>query len=625
MTEQTVTRFSQLDLQPAILKALEEVGYETPSPIQAETIPYLLAGRDVLGQAQTGTGKTAAFALPFLSRIELNQTQPQVLVLAPTRELAIQVAEAFQKYAAHMSGFHVLPIYGGQEYGGQIRALKRGVHVVVGTPGRVMDHMRKGTLDLSKLKGLVLDEADEMLRMGFIDDVEWILEQTPSNRQIALFSATMPSAVKRIATSHLNDPQEVTIRVKTATADTIRQRYWPVSGLHKLDALTRILEAESFDAMIIFVRTKQATVELAEKLAARGYSAAALNGDVQQKQRERTVEHLKSGKLDILVATDVAARGLDVERISHVFNYDIPYDTEAYVHRIGRTGRAGRKGDAILFVAPREKRMLSSIERATRQKIELMQLPSTEDINDKRIANFKQRITDTLASADIGMFHQLLEQYQQEHNIPALEIAAALACQMQGDNPFLLQNRPERSAQAFEERPSRNRERSDRGERGERGERSEREPRRGRDSVRADLPMEEGMLRYRVEVGHNDKVKPGNIVGAIANEAGLDSQYIGRIEIFDDYSLVDLPDGMPKEIFRSLKKVWVAGKMLNISQYEAGGKAPKPARKFKEDQGTRPSMDKPRDKGRDKNKGKPKGTKPGKPAKPTKPVKSRKE
>ncbi|HEY9050292.1 MAG TPA: DEAD/DEAH box helicase, partial [Gammaproteobacteria bacterium] len=380
----TPVTFDQLGLSDSILQSLNNIGYENPSAIQAQTIPLLLAGRDVLGQAQTGTGKTAAFALPLLSNIDITQKDPQILVLAPTRELAIQVAEAFQKYAAHIKGFHVLPIYGGQEYRGQIRSLERGVHVVVGTPGRVMDHMRRGTLKLKSLTCLVLDEADEMLRMGFIDDVEWILEQTPPKRQIALFSATMPDAVRRIANQHLNEPEHVTIKLKTTTADTIRQRYWPVSGLHKLDALTRILEAEEFDAMIIFVRTKIATTELAEKLEARGYAAAALNGDIQQNQRERTIEHLKNGKLDILIATDVAARGLDVERISHVVNYDIPNDTESYVHRIGRTGRAGRKGDAILFVAPREKRLLHAIEKATRQKIEMMELPSTEDINDQR-------------------------------------------------------------------------------------------------------------------------------------------------------------------------------------------------------------------------------------------------
>jgi ATP-dependent RNA helicase DeaD len=479
-------------------------------------------------------------------------------VLAPTRELAIQVAEAFQKYASQMKGFHVLPVYGGQDYRGQIRALQRGVHVVVGTPGRVMDHMRRGTLKLDKLSALVLDEADEMLRMGFIDDVEWILEQTPAHRQIALFSATMPQQIRRIANQYLNEPAHITIKVKTTTADTIRQRYWPVSGVHKLDALTRILEAELFDGMLVFVRTRTATVELSEKLEARGYASAALNGDIPQNQRERTVTNLKNGKLDIIVATDVAARGLDVDRISHVVNYDIPYDTEAYVHRIGRTGRAGRQGDAILFVAPREKRLLSAIEKATRQKIEIMELPSTELINDKRIARFKQRITDTLAAEDLSFFSQLIEQYEQEHNVPAEEIAAALAQLLQGDAPFLLKKQPPRKDSQNRADISRSKPKRQAGDRqpGTQGERSSRK----------EAPPEKGLERFRIEVGHKHNVMPGNIVGAIANEAGIESQFIGRINIHDDHSLVDLPEGMPKEIFNDLKYVWVAGQQLKISR-----------------------------------------------------------
>lgn len=568
--------FSDLSLNKSLLKILDEIGYEKPSPIQAQAIPLLLDGRDIIGQAQTGTGKTAAFALPFISNIDLKQKDPQLLVLAPTRELAIQVAEAFQKYATHMKGFHVLPVYGGSEYGSQIRALKRGVHVVVGTPGRVMDHIRKGTLKLGSLSGLVLDEADEMLRMGFIDDVEWILDQTPEDRQIALFSATMPQQIRRIATSYLNDAAQITIKAKTATIDTITQRFWPVSGVHKLDALTRILEAEEFDAMLIFVRTKNSTVELSDKLSARGYLSSALNGDIAQNQRERTIRNVKSGQLDIIVATDVAARGLDVERISHVVNYDVPHDTESYVHRIGRTGRAGRKGDAILFVAPREKRMLNSIERATRQKIEMMELPSTEIINDKRIDKFKQSITDILAADDLGIFSQLIEQYQQEHNVPAIEIAAALAKKMQGDNEFLLSNKPQRKPKNRDDwdkddrgrdrnrrdrngrdRPDRDRSRRDRPERNDRPPRRERQPR--------DTALDEGMDRYRIEVGHNHEVKPGNIVGAIANEADIESKYIGRISIRDDHSTIDLPEGMPKEVLNMLKKVWVSGQQLQIS------------------------------------------------------------
>ncbi len=552
--------FSDLELIQPLVDVIKEVGYETPSPIQAETIPLLLEGKDVLGQAQTGTGKTAAFALPLLSNIDLKRIEPQVLVLAPTRELAIQVAEAFQKYASKMKGFHVAPIYGGQSYDGQIRQLKRGCHVVVGTPGRVMDHMRKGTLKLNGLKALVLDEADEMLRMGFIDDVEWVLEQTPPKRQIALFSATMPAVIRKIADKHLNDPEHITIKVKTTTAATIRQRYWMVSGHHKLDALTRILEAETFDGMIIFVRTKTAAVELSEKLEARGYAASPLTGDLDQKMRERTVDRLKKGQLDILVATDVVARGLDVERITHVINYDVPYDTESYTHRIGRTGRAGRHGDAILFIAPREQRMLGTIERATRQKIEMLELPSNDVINDKRIERFNQRITDTLnAGYDMEFFQKLMENYQQEHNIPAIEIAGALAKLVQGKQPLLLQERPPqavREKKEFskrEQRPDRERPQRDK-------------PRSAPDRPRKLRPPEEGMERYRVEVGHNDKVKPGNIVGAIANEGGLDSEHIGRIDIHDDYSTIDLPEGMPKDIFQDLQKTRVAGKPLRLAK-----------------------------------------------------------
>ena len=562
------TTFSEFELKPALQKSLDEVGYETPTPIQEQTIPLMLEKKDVLGQAQTGTGKTAAFALPLLSNLNLRQKDPQVLVLAPTRELAIQVAEAFKKYASHMKSFHVLPIYGGQEYSGQIRGLKRGSHVVVGTPGRVMDHMRRGTLKLDKLSTLVLDEADEMLRMGFIDDVEWILEQTPKERQIALFSATIPQQIRRIATRYLKDPVQIIIKDKTTTAPTIRQRFWPVSGMHKLDALTRILEAELFEAMLIFVRTKTATVELSAKLEARGYASTPLNGDIKQNQRERSIESLKSGKLDILVATDVAARGLDVERITHVINYDIPHDTEGYVHRIGRTGRAGRQGDAILFVAPREKSMLHAIERATNQKIEIMELPSTELINDQRMAKFKQRITDTLASEELGLFYQMIEQYQQEHNVPVLEIAAALGLLLQGETPLMLQAKSHHFKEDESWQNDKTKQRKGRG--GDRGkERGRmRDKDRGKDQDRTskkELPLEEGMERFRIEVGHNHDVKPNNIVGAVANEAGLDSQHIGRINIYDDFSVIDLPEGMPKDVFSDLKKVWVAGKQLHIS------------------------------------------------------------
>ena len=609
MTTETVSSFNELALNKSLLKALDEVGYETPSPIQAETIPLLLDGRDIIGQAQTGTGKTAAFALPLISNINLKQKDPQILVLAPTRELAIQVAEAFQKYAKHMKGFHVLPVYGGQDFRGQISALKRGVHVIVGTPGRVMDHMRRGTLKLEGLKALVLDEADEMLRMGFIDDVEWVLEQTPDTRQIALFSATMPQQIRRIATKYLDNPEQITIKVKTATAETIRQRFWPVSGVHKLDALTRILEAEEFDAMIIFVRTKNSTVELADKLEARGYAAAAINGDIQQSQRERSVQSLKNGKLDILVATDVAARGLDVPRISHVVNYDIPHDTESYIHRIGRTGRAGRQGDAILFVAPREKRLLQAIERATKKPIDMMELPSTELINDQRIEKFKQRITDTLDSQNLDMFNKMIGDYQQDNDVPALNIAAALAHLLQGESPFLLQNKPQKKMDknwkdsdrsSSNKKPSRRERERDRGN--DRG--KERNQDRGRDRSRKDKPPAEDMASYRIEVGNNHDVRPGNIVGAIANEAGLDSNNIGHIKIYDDYSLVDLPNGMPKDVFNDLKKVWVSGQQLQISKLSQSKNKDKPKGKSKKRETlSRKSdkADKKTDKKKDKN------------------------
>ena len=547
--------FHQLQLSPPVLAALKEVGYEIPTPIQAQIIPHMLAGRDVLGQAQTGTGKTAAFALPLLCRVNVKNKFPQALVLVPTRELAIQVAEAFQRYASKIRGFHVLPIYGGQDYGSQLRQLKRGAQVIVGTPGRVMDHMRRGTLKLEGLSCLVLDEGDEMLRMGFIDDVKWVLEQTPPQRQIALFSATIPPAIRKIAKSHLNDAVEVTIKVKTTAAETIRQRVWIVRGVNKLDALTRILETETFHGVLIFVRTKNATVELAEKLTARGHATAAINGDMAQKTREQTIDRLKKGKLDILVATDVAARGLDVERLSHVINYDIPYDVEAYVHRIGRTGRAGRDGDAILFVAPREKRLLSAIEKSTRNKIQEMELPSTEAINKRRIAQYKARIDDTVASEDLRFFKDLLVEYTNDNEIPILDIAAALAFMSQGSGPFLL--KPGNSKQESGS-PARDPVQRDRKKRKPTGVDQPR-PIKSREA-------EEGMVRYRIEVGRDHKVKPGNIVGAIANEAGLDAEFIGRVNIFSTHSTVDLPKGMPKDVFHDLEKARVVGRPLKISR-----------------------------------------------------------
>ncbi|MCW8124980.1 DEAD/DEAH box helicase [Microbulbifer halophilus] len=552
--------FDQLGLPADILSAVEKLGYETPSPIQAQTIPTLLEGRDLLGQAQTGTGKTAAFALPLLAQLDLKDKRPQALVLAPTRELAIQVAEACQSYAAHLKGFHVAPIYGGADYRSQMKQLKRGVQLVVGTPGRVMDHMRRGSLDLSGLKTLVLDEADEMLRMGFIDDVEWVLEQIPDERQIALFSATMPRVIARIAREHLHEPAEVKIRVKTETAETIRQRYWPVGGLHKLDALTRILEAEPVDATIIFVRTKNSTVELADKLAARGFASSALNGDMAQNLREAVIDKLKKGKLDIVVATDVAARGLDVKRISHVINYDIPYDSESYIHRIGRTGRAGREGDAILFVTPRERRMLRVIEKATKKPIEQLELPSADQVNSARMQRFRERITATReGDTDLAPYRQLVEEYLAHNEADPLDVAAALAAMAQGDQPLLIRE--------MERKPREKRQRDDFQEGGRKKSSHEKDKKMP--------PPDEGLERFRIEVGREAGVKPGNIVGAIANEVDLDSSYIGRIEIYPGYTTVDLPEGMPKEIFQHLKKVRVAGKEMRISRLKEGGGKPK--------------------------------------------------
>ncbi len=584
-------KFSDLGLPESLMQALRTVGYEVPSPIQAMTIPPLLAGRDLIGQAQTGTGKTAAFALPALAQLDLVAGKPQVLVLAPTRELAIQVAEAFQKYATHIMGFQVLPIYGGQAYQPQLSALKRGVHVVVGTPGRVIDHLERGSLDLSKLRCLVLDEADEMLRMGFIDDVEAVLKKTPESRQVALFSATMPAQIKRIAQTYLKDPIEISIKSQTATAENIRQRFWMVSGINKLDALTRILEAEPFEAMIVFARTKLGTDELAEKLAARGFRAAAINGDVDQKMRERTIQRLKDGQIDILVATDVAARGLDVDRISHVLNYDIPYDTESYVHRIGRTGRAGRKGEAILFVAPRERGMLGAIERATRQKIEQMNLPSVDAVNERRVAKFVDRIEAALASDDLSVFRGLVERYEQEKNVPMVEIAAALAQMVQGKTPLLL-SQPTRPERAFEPRETRDsRPVRDHGSRehGERPqfERSERAPREHTPRDRS--APETGMQTYRIDVGHQHGVQPGNIVGAIANEADLEARFIGRIDIRDDFTLVDLPDGMPDDLMQHMQNVRIASRPIRLRVAEAADiDAPSRKRSFGPPRGDRP-------------------------------------
>ncbi|WP_166134997.1 DEAD/DEAH box helicase [Nocardioides ochotonae] len=579
-TEETVSEtptFAELGLDDAVLKALRDVGYETPSAIQAQTIPPLLAGRDVVGLAQTGTGKTAAFALPILSRLDIKQKTPQALVLAPTRELALQVCEAFERYAAHLKGVHVLPVYGGQGYGVQLSALRRGVHIVVGTPGRIMDHLDKGTLDLSELRFLVLDEADEMLNMGFAEDVETILAGTPADKNVALFSATMPAQIRRISKKYLNDPQEITVKAKTGTASNITQRYLTVSYPQKVDALTRILEVENFEGMIVFVRTKNETETLAEKLRARGFSAAAINGDVNQAVRERTVNQLKSGKLDILVATDVAARGLDVDRISHVVNYDIPTDTESYVHRIGRTGRAGRTGDAISFITPRERYLLKHIEKATRQPLTQMHLPSAEDVNNTRLSRFDDQITAALAQTErIDTFRDIVAHYVRNHDVPEADVAAALAVVAQGDEPLLLDPAAERPI---------------REPRGEERERPERSATRGQRSSRgSDVPL----ATYRISVGKRHKVEPRQIVGAIANEGGLRRQDFGNIAIRPDFSLVELPADLPDEVFEALSNTRISGKLIELTKDNGPRRSASPRR---EDSSDAERYRKPRHKG----------------------------
>ncbi|MBS1160001.1 MAG: ATP-dependent helicase CsdA [Proteobacteria bacterium] len=590
-TESTTAQsFADLGLSASLLKTLSDIGYESPSPIQAECIPILLQGRDLIGQAQTGTGKTAAFALPLMEQIDVKLTKPQALVLTPTRELAIQVAEALQSYAKNLPGFHVLPIYGGQSYTIQLKQLSRGAHIIVGTPGRVMDHLERKTLNLDNLKTLVLDEADEMLRMGFIDDVEWILERTPATHQTALFSATMPEQIRRVAQKYLVEPREIKIKSATSTVEAIRQVYWQVSGMHKLDALTRILEVEKdFDAAIIFVRTKNATVELADKLAARGYAAAALNGDLNQQMRERVIDQLKSGALDIVIATDVAARGIDVPRVSHVVNYDIPYDTEAYVHRIGRTGRAGRTGNAILFVAPREIRMLRTIERATRSPIAPLTLPSRADVTNKRVADFKEKVAEVLNAEGLDFFSNIVSQISEEHDVGVEEVAAALCMLAQESKPLQIAGEDPAPARAYpaasdsrrpaafgerdrkprEERSERPRfedrgdkprfeERSDKPRFEDRGERPRREERPTRSAPTGD------MVRYRIDVGRDHGVQVKDIVGAIANEAGIESRFIGRIALYDESSTVELPAGMPKEADNALKRTRVRGVPINL-------------------------------------------------------------
>ena len=553
--------FEKLGLPDAVVEAVKRVGFEQPSPIQAQTIPLLMQGRDVVGLAQTGTGKTAAFALPVLSQIDPDKRYPQALVLAPTRELALQVSDSFQSFADHLGGIHVLPIYGGQAYGVQLSGLRRGAQVIVGTPGRVIDHLEKGSLDISNLEFLVLDEADEMLNMGFQEDVERILEDTPETKQVALFSATMPNAIRRISRDYLNNPEEVTVKSETRTNTNITQRYLFTAHRNKLDAITRILEVTEFEAMIVFVRTKNETEEIAEKLRARGFSAAAINGDIAQQQRERTVDQLRDGRLDILVATDVAARGLDVERISHVLNYDIPNDTESYVHRIGRTGRAGRTGEAILFVTPRERRMLRSIERVTNATIEEMDLPTVDEVNESRKAKFMDSITESLEATDIQVFKTMVREYSAANNVPMDDIAAALATQALAGDEFLMKE-PPRDKRERRDRFDRD-DRRDRGGRGrDRFDRDDRGDRRGGrrfdDSGNFDT--------YRLDVGKRQHVRPGAIVGALANEGGLNSKDFGRITIGGDFTLVELPKNLDQSVLDRLEDTRISGQLINIQR-----------------------------------------------------------
>ncbi len=580
--EGPVVTFADLGLSDQVLKAVKDIGYETPSAIQEATIPTLLEGRDVVGLAQTGTGKTAAFALPILSRMESGSKVPQALVLSPTRELALQVCEAFEQFASHMKHVHVLPVYGGQAYGVQLSALRRGVDVVVGTPGRIMDHIAKGTLDLSELKYLVLDEADEMLKMGFAEDVETILAETPDDKQVALFSATMPAQIRRISQQYLTDPAEITVKTKTKTAANITQRYLMVSYPQKVDALTRILEVEDFAGLIIFVRTKSETETLAEKLRARGYAAAAISGDVAQAQRERTVNQLKSGKLDILVATDVAARGLDVDRITHVVNFDIPVDIESYVHRIGRTGRAGRKGDSISFVTPRERRLLSAIERHTKQPLTQMQLPTIEDVNETRLTRFDDAITAALEQQDrISAFRDVIAHYVRNHDVPAEDVSAALAVVAQGDDPLLL----DPASDELSQRVGRDGASGARRDRDDRGDREDRGPRRS-----------QPMTAYRIEVGRRHRVEPRQIVGALANEGGLRRDDFGAIQIRPDFSIVELPTDMDAGVLDRLSDTRISGKLIEIKPDRRGGaRGPRGGGRYDRDDRGRDRDDRGRD------------------------------
>lgn len=556
-----IVTFESLNLSDAVLKAIKHEGFEQPTPIQLRSIPTLMAGRDMIGQAQTGTGKTAAFALPILSMLPKRQKKIFAVVLEPTRELALQVAESFSRFAHFIDDFRVAPIYGGASYDNQLRSLRHGAQVVVATPGRLIDLIEKGRLDFSEVKQVVIDEADEMLRMGFIDDVDWILDKIPGPHQTALFSATMPPVIRRIARDHLIDPDEVRIESHTTTATTVRQRYWVVSGVHKIDAMTRMLEVESYEAVLVFVRTKTDAEDVANKLAGRGLACAALHGDIPQRQREKIIERLKNGSLDIIIATDVAARGLDVDRITHVFNYDIPYDAESYVHRIGRTGRAGRTGEAILFVSPRERRALRQIERVTHQRIEPMRMPTIADVNKRRLENFRNQVIETIDAGGLDDYLEVISDILSDDTIEPELLAAALAKMAQRDGSLLLDDSiPEPKMRTFDERERGEREHSDR----------DRRDRHGGPSAEP-VPLRDfpdiKMVRYRLAVGRRESVKPGQIVGAIANEANIESKYIGEISIYESFSTVDLPEGMPEETMRILARARVCGRSLDLREY----------------------------------------------------------
>ena len=597
-SESAESAFAALQLDPQVVQAVERSGYDQPTPIQLAMIPQMLAGRDVIGQAQTGTGKTAAFALPILSSLDMSQREPQVLVLAPTRELALQVADSFATYGVCIPKLNVAAIFGGQDYAIQLRQLRRGAQIVVGTPGRVLDHVQRGSLNLNEVRCVVLDEADEMLNMGFLEDVEFVLQNTPNRRQIALFSATLPDAIRRIAAQHLKDPKSITIGRRQEAVIPIRQRCVIVPEHEKLATLCRMLEVEDTDGVIVFTRTRETTTQLAEQLVRAGLSAAAINGDLPQNQRQRTIDRLKSGKLDVLVATDVAARGLDVQRISHVFNFDAPHDGESYIHRIGRTGRAGRSGEAVIFLTPRQRGRLRSLERTTNQRLEIVEPPSAKEINAKRIARFQERLVATANDMDLSFYEDLIAKHVESSGQSLSSVAAALAAIAQGSAPFFVEDRPRRSQAGFssaEDRPGRS-------------ERSPREDRSGardlRRTSRISGPPQPGMERFRIEVGRVDGVRPGNIVGAIANEAGIDGKNIGPIQIDYHYSIVDLPQGMPTDIYEHLQQVWVAGKPLRLTRLgndfgRGRRKATRPTSKAKpvhKPKRTKPGQTKKRDK-----------------------------